>query len=147
MTNNHLPDQNKNHIILSFYDFDYSPETISDKLNLVPTDFGIKGEEYFLGKGNKVKKIWESNTWRFEWNLRSNDFIGDIIEKFIDEIIIARIEAIKELSITSEVEFSVVQYYYDGCNPGVYIKKEHTKILSEINSSVNIDIYCLGKDK
>lgn len=147
MSKNNQTKQNENRILLAFYEFNYSPEGISDKLKLEPSTIGIKGEEYYLGRENQVKKNWKSNTWRYEWNSRSNDFIGEIIEKFIDEIITPRVESIKELSLTSEVEFSIVQYYYDGCNPGVYIKKEHTKILSEINSSVNIDIYCLGEAK
>jgi hypothetical protein len=145
LVNSDISELNENHIILSFHDFDYSPEVISNKLNIVPSDSGIKGEEYFIGKDNKVKKDRKANMWRFEWNLRTNDFIGDIIEKYIEEIIIPRVETIREISLTSEVEFSIVQYYYDGCNPGVYIKKKHTKILAEINSSINIDIYCLGR--
>jgi Domain of unknown function (DUF4279) len=142
-----LMDQNEDHIIISFSDFNYSPQLISDKLKIEPTTYGIKDEEHLLGNNNTVKKVWKSNVWRFEWNLKTNAFIGDITQNFMEDIIIPRKEAIKELSLTSEVEFSIVQYYYDGYNPGTFIKKEQIKILSEINCSINIDIYCLNEKK
>lgn len=138
---------NRNHITLSFFDFNYSPDIISKELELTPHSIGIKGDEYMIGSKNQIKKIRDYSIWSYEWKSQTNEFIGDIIERFIVEIILPRMDKIKKVSLNSEVQFQIVQYYYDGCNPGIFIKSEHTKILSEINSSIDIDIYCLSENK
>ena len=80
--------------------------------------------------------------------INSNEFIGDIIDKFFKEIIIPRIDLIKEIGQKCEaVRFIIVQYYYTGNNPGYGFEKEQIKVLAEINAEVDMDIYCLGEDE
>jgi hypothetical protein len=141
------PKVNQCHIILGIIEFDFSPEVISKELKLEPYSTGIKGEEYFAGDNKQIRRIRECNYWEYEWKLLTNEFIGDIIERFINEIILPRVEVLKNLSINSEIIFTIVQYYYDGYNPGIFISSKHLKILSEINSSVDIDLYCLSEDE
>lgn len=144
---NVLPDHdkivnvNRNHVILRFFKFTFSPDIITNEMRLQPFQSGVKGEMY-LPKGLKVEKMHESNNWSYELKTNSNEFIGDLVAKFIVEIIEPRVDLIKRFE-NCNVELSIVQYYYNGCNPGVYIEPHHNKILAEINSSINIDIYCL----
>ncbi len=138
------PDTNQNHIRLSIFDFIQHPDQISDILDLNPSSVGIKGEKYTFGSSNQNERTREYSHWEFEWKVLSNEFIGDIIEKFIDEIIIPRIDSLKQLVPNCSVQFGIIQYYYDGNNPGICIRSEHTKILSEIGASIDIDIYCLS---
>ena len=80
--------------------------------------------------------------------INSNEFIGDIIDKFFKEIIIPRIDLIKEIGQKCEaVRLIIVQYYYTGNNPGYGFEKEQIKVLAEINAEVDMDIYCLGEDE
>lgn len=144
--NKDVHQQNQNHIILGFYEFLFSPDEITKSLMLEPLSTGIKGEKYSITKKQPFNKIREYNHWDYEWKLQTNEFIGDIVERFIEEIIVPRKRIIKKLSSTSEIQLQIVQYYYDGHNPGIHIKSEHTKVLSEINCSIDIDLYCLCKD-
>ena len=139
---------NQNHLILRFLDFDFDPDLISKKLQLEPMSSGLKGEEYFFGPQKQISKFRECNHWDYEWKNYSNDFIGDYIEKFFNEIIIPRLDLIKEISLDCKtIRFIIVQYYYTGHNPGYGFEKNQIKILADINAEVDMDIYCLNKDE
>ncbi len=139
------PDINQNHIIIGFFEFDFSPDQFTTEMGLEPLNKGVKGEKYFVGSKMDIEKVHEYNMWTHELKTYSNDSIGDFIAKYIDEIIKPRIDTIKRLTEKCNVQLRIVQYYYDGCNPGIYLKPEHIKILADINSSIDIDIYCLGE--
>jgi hypothetical protein len=136
-------DINKNHIILGFFEFNYSPDLITDNLGLVPLEQGVKGEKYLTGKRMHIEKIREYNIWTYEWKIVSNELVTGMIANFIDDIIVPRIDKIKKLTVDCNVQLRIVQYYYDGYNPVIYIKREHNKVLAEINSSLDLDLYCL----
>ena len=139
-------DTNQNHVSFSLFDFSVSPDQISQELNLSPMSTGIKGEHYQIGAPtNRIDKTRDTNHWQYEWKIHTNEFIGDIAERFVNEIIVPRIEILSTLSKTSSIQFQIVQYYYDGCNPGVCLEKETMQILSKIGASLDIDIYCLGE--
>ena len=131
--------------IFFVYEFDYHPDIISSKLDLKPLKIGVKGEKYFVGHKKQVTKTHEYNFWTFEHKNVLNQYIGDFIGKFIDEIIISRLDTIKNISQDGKVQLRIVQYFYNGCNPGIYLKREYIKILSEINCSIDIDLYCLNE--
>lgn len=138
---------NKNHVILRFIDFDFNPDEITDKLGLKPLSIARQGEEYFVGPW-KVRKIWEFNHWDYELKTKTNDFIGDTIDKFFKETIIPRLNDIKEISQKCRItRLIIVQYYYTSHNPGYGFEKEQIKVLAEINAEVDIDIYCLCEDE
>jgi hypothetical protein len=138
---------NRNILSLGIYGFNEDPLFITEFLNLQPNSHGKKGEEYFIGKNKDIKKIVDENYWTYKWEQESNDFIGDFIEKFIDEIILQKFYKFKELSKKCEIQFQIVQYYYTGWNPGVHIDKKKLKVLSEIEASIDIDIYCLSEEE
>jgi hypothetical protein len=138
---------NRNHIIFSFYDFDVSPDDITNRLELSPTKTGLKGEEFEIGGRNKIKKIRDCNFWEFEIKAVTNDFIGDLVDKFAQDIIKDRTEEIKSLSSTCQCKLTVVQYYKDGWNPGYFFSCDLVRLLADINAEIEIDTYCLSEDK
>ena len=143
MGHQHPPDTNQINITLYFYDFDMAPSEITEEINLTPTSIGIKGEHYTISPHNQIDRIRTQSHWEYEWELHTNEFIGDIVDKYINEIIFPRINKIASLAKASSVQFQVVQYYYTGCNPTLCIGKPFVKILAEIDASISIDIYCL----
>ncbi len=146
MGQNQTPDTNQNHISLSIFDFDIDPCDITENLQLSPKSIGVKGEKYTVGlPDNRIEKIRDYSHWQFEWELSTNEFIGDIIDRFIKEIIAPRIDKLMRLANSSSMQFQIVQYYYDGCNPGICIESENLRILTKIGASIDIDIYCLGE--
>ncbi len=139
---------NQNHIILSFLDFDFDPDLISEKLGLKSLSNGQKGDVYFADTQKQTAKTKDCSHWDYELKIKSNDFIGDLIDKFFKEIIIPRIDSIKEIGQNCEaVRFVIVQYYFTGHNPGYGFNKGQIKILADINAEIDIDIYCLSEDE
>lgn len=138
---------NQNHLIFRFLDFDFDPDLITQKLLLQPFSTGQKGEEYFIGPQKDIPRIRDCSHWDFEWKIKTNDFIGDFIDKFFKEIIVPRLESIKEIGLNSQaIRFIIVQYYYTGYNPGYRFEKEQIKILADLNAEIDMDIYCLYED-
>ncbi len=139
---------NQNHLILRFIDFDFSPDLITKNVGLKPLSVGKKGEEYFVGSQKRILKIRDCNHWDYEWKVYSNEFIGDITNKFFNEILIPRKELIKEIGLSCQTtRLVIVQYYFTGHNPGFNFKKEQIQVLAEINAEIDMDIYCLCEDE
>ena len=67
-----------------------------------------------------------------------------MISQFIKEIIIPRKKIFVQLSKSSYLQFQIVQYYYNSCNPEIVIEKEDNRVLCEIDACLDIDIYCLS---
>lgn len=137
---------NRIHLILSFMDFKCSPEEFTTELQLQPSSTGIKGEEYLLSDGVR-KKMRGCSHWEYEWKICSNEFIGDYLTTFINEIIKPRIAVIKRMNADCVTRLTIVQYYYTGCNPGIRFEKEEIRILSEIGAEIDVDLYVLTEDK
>jgi hypothetical protein len=134
-------DTNQNHIILWFLNFDFPHEEITTRLGLQPTRIATKGQEQIAPNG--VSKISRKTFWEYEWKYETNEFIGDVAEKFVDQVIKPRIEEIRALTEQIEAEFKIVQYYYDGCNPGYHFTANTMKTLVAANLEMDIDTYCL----
>jgi len=135
-------DTNQNHIILWFMDFDLPHEAITARLTLQPTRIATKRQEQVTPNG--ITKISRHTFWEYEWKIESNEFIGDGVERFVNEIIKPRTEHIKALTAVIDAEFKIVQYYYDGCNPGYHFTTETMQTLIAANLEMDIDIYCLS---
>jgi hypothetical protein len=147
MGHSDTPETNQNHLKLVIYGFDYQPNLISEKLMIEPHSVGIKGESYEIGSPqNRIKKTHEYSYWEHEWKVYTNDFVGDIVEKYVDDFVRPNMASLIELSEDSDLQFTVVQYYYDGCNPGFHFDKRVVKILSDLGASIDIDLYCLSDD-
>ena len=138
-------DTNLNHIILWFLNFDHSPAEITEKLGLLPTRTGVKGQER-LSSGLTNRNLHNFSFWEYEWKIESNEFVGALADKFIDEIIRPRVPEIKMLADRIDAEFKIVQYYYSGYNPGYHFSVDKMKILWEANLEIDIDTYCLTEE-
>ncbi|MBF9255815.1 DUF4279 domain-containing protein [Pontibacter sp. 172403-2] len=137
---------NENIVELKIFDFDIEHGYITDKLGLKPTRVWVKGEEYFFGdKGEGIKKARENNYWEYRLNNISNDWIGDFIDKFIEDIILPRKDALRRITEQFHTELSIVQYIYDSCNPGLYFGKKAIKVLNDCGLELNIDLYVLSE--
>ena len=133
-------DTNQNHIILWFFNFDFPHEEIITRLGLQPTRTATKGQEQISLNG--VSKITRKTFWEYEWKYESNEFIGDVAERFVEQVIKPRTEQIKTLANETEAEFKIVQYYYDGCNPGYHFTINTMQTLVAANLEMDIDTYC-----
>lgn len=138
-------DINISHIILWFLNFEQSPEDITSHLGLTPTKTAIKGQEYSTSESLKSKRFHKFSIWEFEWKVDSNKLVGDLAEIFINEIIKPRVNEIKMLADSIDAEFKIVQYYYDGYNPGYHLTVDNMKTLTEANLELDIDTYCLSR--
>jgi hypothetical protein len=138
---------NRNHIIFGFYDFSVHPIEITNRLSLKPTKTGLKGDEYEVGGKNKIKKIRDCNFWELEIKTITNDFIGDLVDEFVKDVIKDRMKEIKTFSTDCRCKLTIVQYYRDGWNPGYFFSRELIKLFADINTEIDIDTYCLSEDK
>ncbi len=127
-------------------DFKCSPEEFTKELQLHPSSTGIQGEEYLLPDGIR-KKMRDCNHWQYEWKIYSDDFIGDYLTKFINDIIKPRLAAIKRMTADCVTRLTIVQYYFTGYNLGVGLEKDEIRVLSEIGAEIDIDLYVLTEDK
>jgi hypothetical protein len=134
-------DANQNHIILWFLNFDFPHEEITARLDLQPTRIATKGQEQMAANG--VMKISRHTFWEYEWKYEGNEFIGDVVERFVNEIVKPRTEQIKTLAESTDAEFKIVQYYYAGCNPGYHFTTDTMRSLITANLEMDIDTYCL----
>lgn len=138
---------NRNHVIFGFYDFHIHPDKITDSLHLKPTKTGLKGEEYEIGGQKKIKKTRDCNFWELELVAFTNDFIGDMVDKFVNDHIKNKIKEIKMFSENCQCKLTVVQYYRDGWNPGYFFNRDLVRLLADINAEIDIDTYCLSEER
>ena len=136
--------QNENHIEIKFFDFDITHDELSKIIGLQPTHIWVKGDKL---KSGRLEKIRKENYWGFEIMTKTNDFIGDQAKAFLVDIVVSRTEKIKMLTDKYHGEFSVVQYMYNGCNPGLYFDKEQLNILHNAGLDLNVDIYVLSDNE
>ncbi|WP_187264810.1 DUF4279 domain-containing protein [Pontibacter beigongshangensis] len=137
---------NENIVELKIFDFDSEHGQITDMLGLAPTKVWVRGEEYIFGdKRNGLKKTRENNYWEYRSTNISNDWIGNHIDKFIDEIILPRKDVLRSISEKLHTELSIVQYIYEGCNPGLYFNKKALKAINDCGLELNIDLYVLSE--
>ena len=104
----------------------------------------MKGQKYFQGPpDNNIEKIWPYNYWEYRVTTITNDWVNILIDDFFNTVIKPGEEKLKLVTLICQAEFSIVQYSYDGYNPGFHIDKEKLKILGNLGIELDIDIYCL----
>jgi len=137
---------NRAYLYLRIFDFICHQDKISEQIGLVPTGTRQRGEEYIitLGKNKKqLKRISDITLWEYERKIVSNDFIGDLVEAFITDVIEPRIAEINGLADPKRIIFNITHYYYTSNNPGVFISSKQMKTLADINAELDVDIYSL----
>jgi Domain of unknown function (DUF4279) len=137
---------NENHIEIKFFDFDIRHEEISKIIGLNPTSVWYKGEPCkFDNESIETIKHRKENFWSYGEVTETNDYIGNLVDGFIKTIVIPRIGKINRIAEKFEGEFSIVQYIYDGYNPGFYLENEQLAILNNCGLGLNVDFYVLSE--
>lgn len=138
----------KVHITLIIDGFSCSPDEISKIIGLEATKTAIAGQKYEVGfNQRKTKRVYPQNYWEFMQKTSGNTWVSTLVSVFIKENIVPRKNEIKSiLSLNSEGTLSIVEYIYEGHNPGLHFEKEEIKLLGEIGLEIDIDLYCLGED-
>ncbi|MCB0439730.1 MAG: DUF4279 domain-containing protein [Cyclobacteriaceae bacterium] len=132
---------------IKFFDFEISHQSISKTLDIEPTGFWKKGETYTVGPIGKEKALIRNNSyWGFGVSRITNNSIGELIKEFIETIVTPRINEIKSISDKCHAEFGVVQYVYEGVNPGLHLNKNQIEILNKCGLSLDIDFYVLQEE-
>ena len=139
-------DTNENHISLFFLNFDYSPEIITRQIRLSPTMTALKGETYYLGRDQEISNIRKSSFWEYQLKRTTNHFIGDSVEEFVNDIIYPRAATIRSIAETCDAELKIVQYYYNGYNPGYHFSAKIIEMLAGTGLDIDIDTYCLSSE-
>ena len=121
---------------------------MTKEIGVRPTKTAIKGQEYFVGpESKKIRKIWPYNYWEYSITKKERNWISEQVDHFIEGIIKPKEEKLKNIIASCEAEFSIVQYYYCGCNPGLHFDNEKLHLISNIGASLDIDIYCLSESE
>lgn len=143
---------NRNYLILKIIDFDCDPDEISRKLHLEASNSYRKGTRIYRrrlrdGSGKYDESgpsyLAKWNYWEYQVPHIGDEWILEPLEKFIEEIITPRAVILKELSRSCDVEITVVQYYYTGCNPGYSFDNKLLGTIYESGAALDIDVYCL----
>jgi len=141
-----VPDVNRNLLSLGLFDFAVPPEEITAKLGLPPESTGVKGEKYSVGPPhNRIERTYDYSFWTYTRETHSNDYVGDLADSFLREVVSPRQKILTELRNVASLQFQVVQYYYSGCNPGFGLEADHVQMLATVGASIDVDIYCLGE--
>ncbi|PUZ27534.1 protein of unknown function [Chitinophaga costaii] len=135
---------NVNRIMLSFMDFDYDPNLITQQLDLQPTGTGVAGQ-HLPGVEGAPEQVQDFTFWKYEWYVHANDFIGDLLDAFMRDVVLPRLDELQAISVNAETTLSITQYYHDGNNPNFHFTRQTLKVLQSINAAIDMDIYCLAE--
>lgn len=132
-------------IALKVSEFD-AKEDLTKLLGLQATHSHYAGEHYRLPTiGGELEKTYKHNYWEHRREYETDEWVQVLADLFINEIIIPRVEILKELSIRSGLEFFIGINYYNEANPSFHFSKELLAVLSMINAELDIDMYCFTK--
>ncbi|MBI2011745.1 DUF4279 domain-containing protein [Candidatus Daviesbacteria bacterium] len=128
--------KDKTYVWFAIYDFTSSPEHLTQKIGLKPTEAWVKGSTKPFGKG---KVIIRENTWK----LTSSLPITESVEKhlsFLLETLRPYKAAILDVAEKCLIEFGCAIYMKD-YNSGLHIDKKILKEIAEYNAELDVDIY------
>lgn len=135
-------EKNEYHAWFLVRDFESHPKEITDQLGIEPTDIKVKGEYKLIGKKNPQKIINRENLWILDSELSKKSSLEDHLKQLLNKVKPYRQNFI-ELAQKYKLELNCAVYYYEA-NPGIFLESDIIKEVSELNASLNLDIYCLG---
>ena len=136
-----LNDMNENHVTLKIFEFSDSPEELTNAIGLEPTKTAVKGNKY-----GKLNKPYPWNYWEYRWVRKEERYIGGLVEEFFLKVVEPKKDILRNILMKSSGELSVVQYLYQGCNPGLHINSGDLTTLNYIGAELDIDIYCMSEN-
>jgi hypothetical protein len=128
---------NEVNVYLAVTDFTCKHSRITEILGVDPTSVWVKGE-LINGSLGGISRFGY-NSWLYE--IKRNDVI--YVQKLIDKVIKTfenKIDNFKKLPKNSEVHLEIVLYLDKGM-PSIVFSKKNIKFLSDINASVDFDMY------
>lgn len=133
-----------NHVSFNIYDFDCSHQELTSQIGIEPTEVRIKGETRLVGK-NKLKIVNKENVWILKSDLPLTMRVEEHIYNLLKKMKPHEKELIK---ITQKfyTEFSCGLYFYE-TNPGIHLDNDLIKELSDLNTRIDLDMYCIGAEK
>jgi hypothetical protein len=121
--------------------FEDEPSTINQRLALEPNETWLKGEDWLPNKPR------ECNSWQVHSSLEQSEiFLDAHIKSVLDIIEPKRAEILKLQNEGCDIGINCVGYYYDE-HPGFHLSAELIARLAAFSMNVDLDLYCLGKEK
>lgn len=120
-------------------DFEFSPEEITQLLNICPTQTWLRGETVTP----RARNVHKSNGWLLASPCNP---VGSSIEAQIDSlfsIVAPHADAFAKLPVGTNVELYCVMYVADYREPVIIYQSDTIKMLAKLGASVGIDIYDL----
>lgn len=133
--------ENSYYVYLSIEGFEGSHEEITNLLGLEPSKIWQVGQKLFSPNGKYIRTI-EKNLWEYKI-AELGGSSSDLLEKYVFEVVKPRVDKINRIAKDSQVMLTLVEFYQTSFNPGYLVSREVINLLSEINCSLQFDIYCL----
>ncbi|EIJ41059.1 hypothetical protein BegalDRAFT_0135 [Beggiatoa alba B18LD] len=133
-------DDDKNEIVigLTITDFNELPSEITKILGVQPSKTWCKGD--LISKSGIIRH--KQNGWKLCSSLSKSQSFKEHEKDLLDKILLFK-DKFKNLPSECNVEFSCYVDIYNEDIPELSLEKDTVKVLSEINASVDIDIYFL----
>lgn len=126
------------------YDFDCTPEELTSKIGLEPSETFIKGDKREIGPlGKQVYANVLEHSWIINSKLKPTDDLQDHIEILL-QILEAQTNNIREIAKNYYAEVSIAIYSYN-LNVGMHIDHESLSKLAALHLEVDLDIYNMGE--
>ena len=124
--------------------FECSPDDITQKLGVEPTETRLKGEMREIGEGkHRREKENIENAWILRSELPRNTPIEKHIENLLNKIAPHKQNFI-DVAKSYVFQFNCAIYYYEA-NPGILLSPTILKKAGELNIPLSFDIYCLAE--
>jgi hypothetical protein len=129
-------------VALKITDFEFEPSSLNEMLQLTPTGFHLKGEEYFIGSPERrLKKAYENNYWEYRISIRENTvWVTTIFNQFVKEVIEGKKELLERIKNDCLMELYIgLGYAKEERLESFHFNIEVLKLLSQLNIEIDID--------
>jgi len=123
---------------LNFAGFARDPDEVTTLVGIVPSKTWRIGDLI-----DKSKRTYHSNGWRVSAERPVTE-----VEVGVDALfayVAPRWEALRQLSNECRVELSIVIYAEEQV-PAVHLRRDQIDRLAELGGSIDVDVYCLGRN-
>ncbi len=134
-------------VYLSVFGDYFNPDELTQILEIIPTDYHIKGEEIPLNKnskrlpGTKPRRYLET-VWKYGTGY-IHDYDSEKACKIIEENLRDKVPLINEFAIKHNLDITlkVVPWFADDHTPTISFSKSMIKMLGELNADIYFDVY------
>lgn len=130
-----------NHIAFCIYEFEFSPDKVTELLQMTPTEVRVKGEYRTVGK-LQLKIPNKENGWILKSNLLLTDSVESHLKHLLKKIKEHK-QAVVGLTSNYYAEFACGLYFHE-INPGIHLDCSLLREISDLNINLDLDMYCLS---